>query len=110
MLIRGAFLGPGNVERDSEEGCILAPSPDPRYGYRPARTGSWSQALRRPWWWLTRRLNPLQSWLVVMGVIVGLSLLGQRVLALLVAVAWTAYAAYTWFAPSVRRWLGKLRR
>jgi hypothetical protein len=45
----------------------------------------------------------LQSWLVVMAVIIGLSWLGLRVLALVVAVGWTAYAIYTWVSPSRRR-------
>jgi hypothetical protein len=45
----------------------------------------------------------LQSWLVVMAVIIGLSWLGLRVLALALAVGWTAYAIYTWVSPSRRR-------
>jgi hypothetical protein len=53
------------------------------------------------------RLNPLQSWLVVMAVIVGLSMIGLRPIALLVAVGWTAFAVYTWLSPSLRQ---KLRR
>lgn len=65
--------------------------------------------VRSSWRWLAR-LNPMQSWLVVMGVIVGLSLIGLRLLAVLVAVGWTGYAAYTWFAPSVRRRLHRFRR
>ncbi|HEY8471292.1 MAG TPA: hypothetical protein VIL37_01495 [Natronosporangium sp.] len=62
------------------------------------RLSRWLAPIR----WLTR-LHPLTSWLVVMGVIVGLSLLRLRWLALLVAVSWTAYAIYTWIAPA-RRW------
>jgi hypothetical protein len=49
------------------------------------------------------RLHPLQSWLLVMAVIVGLSWIGLRPLALLVAVVWTVYAVYTWLSPSWRR-------
>ncbi|QSB17587.1 hypothetical protein JQS43_18660 [Natronosporangium hydrolyticum] len=78
-----------------------------RSGADPARREGMPAAVRRPWHWLTRRLNPLQSWLVVMAVIVGLSLLGLRLLALAVAVAWSAYAVFTWLRPSARR---RLRR
>jgi len=49
------------------------------------------------------RLHPLQSWLVVMAIILGLSLLGLRFLALVVAIGWTSYAIYTWIRPSLRR-------
>lgn len=59
--------------------------------------------------WLTQ-LGPLQSWLVVMAVIVGLSMVGLRPLAWLVALAWLGYAAYTWFKPTLRRWLYRRRR
>jgi hypothetical protein len=45
----------------------------------------------------------MQSWLIVMAVILGLSLIGLRFLALLVALGWTAYAIYTWVSPSWRR-------
>lgn len=65
-----------------------------------------SRRLLAPIRWLVR-LNPLKSWLVVMAVIIGLSLLGLRFLALIVAVSWTAYAIYTWVSPSRRR---RLRR
>lgn len=58
--------------------------------------------LRSPIRWLLR-LHPLTAWLVVMGVIVGLSLLRLRWLALAVAVTWTGYAIYTWVSPSRRR-------
>jgi hypothetical protein len=75
------------------------PSP---YGRRPTRTRLAVRTLLSPIRRLVR-LHPLQSWLVVMAVIVGLSLLGLRFLALLVAVSWTAYAVYTWVSPSWRR-------
>jgi hypothetical protein len=52
--------------------------------------------------WLVN-LGPLKSWLVVMGVIIGLNLVGLRPLAWLVALSWLAYAAYTWIAPPARR-------
>ncbi|MPZ27253.1 MAG: hypothetical protein GEV12_12790 [Micromonosporaceae bacterium] len=65
--------------------------------------------IRTPGRWLVR-LHPLQSWLVVMAVIVGLSMIGLRTLALLVAVGWAAYAAYTWLSPSARRRLRRFRR
>lgn len=55
------------------------------------------------------RLHPLQSWLVVMAVIVGLSLFGLRPLAFLVAIAWAAYAVSTWLSPSIRRRLRRWR-
>lgn len=83
----------------------------PRFPYerRPARRGGLIRLVRRPGRWLVR-LHPLQSWLVVMAVIVGLSMLRLRVLALLVAVGWTAYAAYTWLSPAARRRLRRFRR
>lgn len=77
-----------------------------RYGGRSTRTRDLIRRLGAPVRRLVR-LHPLQSWLVVMAVIVGLSLIGLRVLALLVAVGWTAYAVYTWLSPSARR---RLRR
>jgi hypothetical protein len=61
-----------------------------------------TRALLSPIRWLVR-LHPLTSWLVVMAVIIALSLLRLRVLALVVAVGWTAYAIYTWVSPSRRR-------
>lgn len=64
---------------------------------RPARRGA-----VHPLRWLTR-LHPLQSWLVVMAVIIGLNLLRLRPLAVVVALAWLGYAAYTWIAPVLRR-------
>lgn len=79
------------------------------YDPRPARRAGWVRRVRRPWRWLVR-LHPLQSWLVVMAVIVGLSMLRLRVLALIVAVGWTAYAAYTWLSPGARRRLHRFRR
>jgi hypothetical protein len=45
-----------------------------------------------------------------MAVIVGLSLLGLRPVAFLVAVAWSAYAVFTWLSPSVRYRLGRWSR
>jgi hypothetical protein len=80
--------------------------PTSPYGRRPARSGG---ALPAPLRWLLG-LNPLQSWLVVMAIVVGLSLLNLRVLALVVAIAWSAYALFTWFSPSLRRRLAQLRR
>lgn len=77
-----------------------------RYGRPPARSGGSLRTLLAPLRWLVRR-HPLQSWLVVMAVIVGLSLIGLRVLALLVAVGWTGYAVYTWLSPAAR---GRVRR
>jgi hypothetical protein len=52
--------------------------------------------------WLVN-LGPLKSWLVVMAIIIGLNLLGLRLLAWVVALTWLAYAAYTWIAPHIRR-------
>jgi hypothetical protein len=72
---------------------------------RPSRypvRRQWLPTLMSPVRWLVR-LHPLQSWLVVMAVIVGLSLLRLRWLALAVAIGWTAYAIYTWVRPSRRR-------
>ena len=74
----------------------MDPSP---YDRRPRPL---TRRLLSPIRWLVR-LHPLQSWLVVMAVIIGLSWLGFRMLALLVAVGWTAYAVYTWVSPSRRR-------
>lgn len=71
------------------------------YDRRPSRRGL-SGTLLAPVRWLLR-LPPLQSWLVVMAVILGLSWLGLRPLAILVAVVWLGYAVYTWVAPSWRR-------
>jgi hypothetical protein len=48
-------------------------------------------------------LHPLTSWLVVMALIVTLSLLRLRVLALVVGGSWTAVAIYNWGSPSPRR-------
>jgi hypothetical protein len=75
------------------------PSP---YGRRPTRSRLALRTLLAPIRRLVR-LHPLQSWLVVMVVILGLSMVGLRFLALLVAVGWTAYAVYTWVSPSGRR-------
>lgn len=69
------------------------------YDRRPARTGG--SPLLAPLRWLLR-MHPLQSWLVVMAVILGLSMLGLRPLALLIAVGWTGYAIFTWLSPKVR--------
>ena len=72
---------------------------------RPSRSPvrrQWPPVLRSPLRWLVR-LHPLQSWLVVMAVILGLTLLRLRWLALAVAIGWTAYAIYTWVRPSLRR-------
>jgi hypothetical protein len=69
------------------------------YDRRPAGTGR--SPLLAPVRWL-QRMHPLQSWLVVMAVIVGLSMLGLRLLALLIAVGWTGYAIFTWLSPRVR--------
>jgi len=80
--------------------------PPSAYDPRPVRSGGARRALRSPLGWLTR-LHPLRSWLVVMAVIVGLSAIGLRSLAFLVAIGWTGYAVYTWLAPSIRR---RLRR
>lgn len=78
----------------------------PSYGSRPARRpGTMPAPLR----WLLR-LNPIQSWLVVMAVVLGLSMLGLRPLAVLIAIAWTAFALFTWFSPTIRRKLSQLRR
>lgn len=55
------------------------------------------------------RLHPLQSWLIVMAVIVGLSMIGLRSLGLLLAVGWTAFAIYTWVSPSIRQRLRRWR-
>lgn len=77
----------------------MHPSP---YGRRPTRTQLTIRRLLSP----IRRLvslHPLQSWLIVMAVIVGLSLIGLRVLAFLLAIGWTAYAVYTWVSPTLRR-------
>jgi hypothetical protein len=79
-----------------------------RYDRRPARTRGAARALWSPVRWLVR-LPPLQSWLVVMAVILGLSLLGLRPLAWLLAVGWTAYAVSTWVSPAVRRRLRRWR-
>ena len=81
--------------------------PDP-YDPRPARSSGRARPLRSPLRRLVR-LHPLQSWLVVMAVIVGLSLVGLRPLAFLIAIGWTAYAVYTWVSPSVRRRLRRWR-
>jgi hypothetical protein len=75
------------------------PSP---YGRGPTRGRLAVRTLLSPIRRLVR-LHPLQSWLVVMAVIVGLSLIGLRVLAFLLAIGWTAYAVYTWVSPSWRR-------
>jgi hypothetical protein len=79
-------------------GCVN-PSP---YGRRPTRAQLAVRTLMSPIRRLVR-LHPLQSWLVVMAVIVGLSLIGLRFLAFLLAIGWTAYAVYTWVSPSWRR-------
>jgi len=83
------------------DGRVASPLPRPR----PAARGGVIRALR----WLVR-LPPLRSWLLVMSVIVGLSLLGLRPVAFLVAVAWSAYAVFTWLSPSVRYRLGRWSR
>lgn len=66
----------------------------------PTRRTS-DQPSMNPLRWLVN-LGPLKSWLVVMAVIIGLSLLGLRVLAWVVALSWLAYALYTWVAPHRR--------
>lgn len=77
---------------------------------RPSRAG-WPLA-RAGWRWLTR-LHPLHSWLLVMGVILVLGMIGLRPLALVVAIGWTGYAAFTWLSPAVqarvRRFRSRLR-
>lgn len=78
----------------------------PSYGHRPARR---SGAMPAPLRWLLQ-LNPIQSWLVVMAVVVGLSMIGLRPLAILIAIAWSAFALFTWFSPTIRRKLAQLRR
>lgn len=75
---------------------------------QPAPYRRSTRTLLSPIRWLVR-LNPLKSWLVVMAVIILLSWLHLRLLALLVAVTWTAYAIYTWVSPSRRRRLRRWR-
>lgn len=78
---------------------------------QPSRYQRSDSVLRRitsPVRWLIRA-HPLQSWLVVMAVILGLSMLQLRPLALLIAVGWTGYAVFTWVSPSLRRRLRRWR-
>lgn len=75
----------------------------------PVARGVGRSVVRAGWRWLTR-LHPLHSWLLVMGVILVLSMLGLRLLALAVAVGWTGYALFTWLTPAAQARVRRLRR
>lgn len=80
----------------------------PSYDNRPTPAGGFTRTLLRPVKWLVG-LHPLQSWLIVMAIIIGLTWVGLRPLAMLVALAWLGFAVLTWVSPRLRRNLARWR-
>jgi tetratricopeptide (TPR) repeat protein len=56
------------------------------------------------------RLGTVKSWLLAVGVIFGLRLIGLSTLSFLAAMAWIALCAYSWIVPPlVRKWVFRRR-